>query len=101
MPAPEPGPPFSEIEVPERMVDTGCLPIEDSRESFLDNEQLVLMNVAMHKDMPMAGAGFEELSPSRELVVMSEAVGGLLCRPSAGLGVERSAEPAHFRTVVV
>ena len=54
--APEPGTPFPKIEVPERVVDAGRFPIEDSRELVADNKQLVFMDVAMDEDVSMSSA---------------------------------------------
>jgi hypothetical protein len=101
MPAPESGTPFPKIEVPERVVDAGRFPIEDARELVVDDEELILMDVAMNEDMPMSSARVEELGPSTELLTAAEAIGCLSRGFSCGPGVERSAEPAHVRTVVM
>lgn len=88
---PEPGPPLLEIEVPERMVDPGRLPIEDAGELVVDHEELVLVDVAMDEDVSMPSSGFEQLGPLSELPTAAEAFRGLGGRIVCGLGVERAA----------
>jgi hypothetical protein len=57
---PESGPPLPEIEVPERMVYAGGLPIEDAGELVVDDEELVPVEVTVDQDVSMASACLEQ-----------------------------------------
>src|SRR4029450_2332610 len=56
MSTPKTGAPLRKIEVPERVVDAGRFPIEDARELTADDEELVLVDVAMDEDVSMPSA---------------------------------------------
>jgi hypothetical protein len=83
------------------VVDAGRLPIEDAGELIADDQELVLVDVAMDEDVSMASAQAEELGPSSQLTPAANPVGCLSRGPRTGLGVEGAAQPDHVGALVV
>ena len=101
MAAPEAGTPFSEIEVPERMVDASRLPIEDPGELAVDGQQLILVDVAVHENVPMARRGSEHLTPPADAVTPVETLGRLGDGGDRGRRIESPAQPVHVGAIVM
>src|ERR1700759_3369329 len=49
-PPPQPGAPLAKIEVPERVVDPGRLPVDDARQPVAIGKQLVFVNVTVDQN---------------------------------------------------
>ena len=63
--APRPGGPLAEVEVPERVVDPGRLPVDDAGQPAAISQQLTIVNVAVDQDRAQLGGAGQQVRPYR------------------------------------
>src|SRR5271169_1331089 len=101
MTTPKPRSPLAEIEVPKGVVNACGLPVENACEAAIDDEELVLVDVAVHEDMGVLCRHFHQLAPPFDSAGAREAIGRLSDGLSSGTGVKGSPEPAGIGAIVV
>ena len=63
--APQPATPLAKVEVPERVVDPGRLPVDDARQPTAVGQQLVFVNVAVDQYRRELGGAGQQVRPRR------------------------------------
>ena len=93
--------PLAEIEVPKRMVDAGGLPVKDARELPVDDEKLILMQIAVHEYMGELRSRFHPLCPLLDSADGCQTIGRFSNGVLSCGRVQSTTEPAIVGAIVV
>jgi hypothetical protein len=98
---PQPGVPLAEVEVPERVVDPGRLPVDDASQPAAVGQQLIFVNVAVDQHRRELGGAGQQVGPHRGTAGPAQQICGLSGRAGAGRRVQSPPQPAMSSGAVV